>query len=451
MSNLRVKHAMVGIALGLGLLAEPSAEAELLFNETFSDDTQFTSSSGLFSDGGFDYFGIAGTGTTDFGGGPDPSGLKAYTGFDGTFLTGMDLDGEGAALPVQVEWAGIDISGRSGLEFSGQFAEFFDAPGDIDFDDFVLVEYQIDGGGYQPLIEFRLDEGEPDNFNGIFREDTDGSGRGNGEALGDVAKLFITPIAGTGTSLDLRLSVRVNAGDEDFAVDNFQVNTTTPPQGLIEPFDNDSQFTTSSGLFSDGGFDFFGITGAGASDFGGGPDPSGAKAYGGFDGTFITGMDLDGEGASLPVTVDWTGIDISGLTDLEFSGLFAEFFDTPGDIDFDDFVLVEYQIDGGGYQTLIEFRLDEGEPDNFNGIFREDTDGSGRGDGETLGDIAKLFTKPIDGTGSLLDLRLSVRVNAGDEDFAVDEFMITGVPEPGTVALLAGGLLAGTGARRSRR
>ncbi len=395
------------------------------FVETFDDGSGFTVSSGFFSDGGFDYLGLTGGGSDDFGGDPAPAGAKPYTGFVGSYLTGMDLDGEGAALPVTLEWSGIDISGLPSVQFSGDFAEFFDAPGDIDFDDFIRVEARIDGGAYETVLEFRLDEGEPDNFNGVFSEDTDLDGRGDGTALGNAATTFSKPVAGTGNVLDLRLTVRVNAGDEDFGVDNFVVEEG-PAAGFVEPFDNDAQFTISSPFFSDGGFDYLGLTGGGTEDFGGDPAPAGAKPYSGFAGSYLTGMDLDGEGANLPIVIDWAGIDISGLDTLQFSGDFAEFFDAPGDIDFDDFIRVEARVDGGAFQNVLEFRLDVAEPDNFNGVFSEDTNLDGRGDGQALGNAAERFTSPIAGIGDSLDLRLTVRLNAGDEDFAVDNFAITG-------------------------
>ena len=54
-------------------------------NETFDDASGFTSSEAFFSDGGGDFYGLGGVG--DWGAGSAPSGLKAYTGFSGGFLT----------------------------------------------------------------------------------------------------------------------------------------------------------------------------------------------------------------------------------------------------------------------------------------------------------------------------------------------------------------------------
>lgn len=206
------------------------------------------------------------------------------------------------------------------------------------------------------------------------------------------------------------------------AVPDAQAQTSA----LIEPFDNASQFTTSTPFFSDGYYDYFGISnGAGGGDWGGGAQPSGLKAYTGLTGSFMTGMDLDGEEAALPITVDWTAIDISGLASLEFSGDFAEFFDDPGDIDqANEVILVEYQIDGGGFVSLLQFVGADFSSTVYNGVFREDTNFDGIGEGAALGNAAQTFVKAIPGSGSSLDLRLTVWVDSGDEDFAVDNFVV---------------------------
>ncbi len=205
-------------------------------NETFATAAGFTTSAGFFSDGSGDYFGISdGAGGGDYGGGTAPSGLKGYTGATGSFLTGQDLDGEGAALPITATWENIDISGLSDLKFSGDFGEFFDTPGDIDGSDFMRVRARIDGGAWFDVIDFRgadFSSGSGD-FNGVFRQDTDFDGVGDGTVLGNALQNFMADIGGTGALLDLQFETSVNAGDEDFAVDNFKIVGTSG--GVTEP------------------------------------------------------------------------------------------------------------------------------------------------------------------------------------------------------------------------
>jgi len=202
-------------------------------------------------------------------------------------------------------------------------------------------------------------------------------------------------------------------------------------QVLNETFDSSTGFNISTSLFSDGNGDYLGLAG-GVDDFGGDPVPTGLKAYTGFIGGFLTGMDLDGEGATLPITIDWTSLDITGLNTLLFSAEFAEFFDTPGDIDASDFILIEYQIDAGGYQNLLAFEGADFTNGSTSGFFREDTNFNGEGDGALLTDAALLFTKTIPGMGLTLDIRLTISLNSGDEDFAIDSFLIAGSMIPDT-------------------
>ena len=525
-------------------------------DEPFDNTSQFTFSSGeLFSDGDGDFFGIAdgvGDGGQDFGMGTAPTGLKAYTGFTDNFLTGMDLDdGDSRANPVVIDWSGIDITGLDTLRFLGDFAEFFDSPGDIDASDFIRVEAQLDGGGFVNILEFR---GNGGGSNELFAVDTDGDGVGDGTALGTAAQSLSANISGTGTSLDLRLSVRVNANDEDFGLDNIQIvgddgigptpGVTIEPSGgttlltedgatdtynvslastpsgsvdvtvsadaqtevstdgiafassvvltftdttaqtitvravddavdegahtgtithaitatndpadypttltiddvnaditdndamattvtvLDETFDNTSQFTFVQGIFfSDTADDYFGLAdGSGGGDFGGDTAPN-LLTYTGLTGNFLTGQDLDNRNVRpVPIVLEWTGLDITGLTNLGLSADFAEALAADGfhDIDASDFIRIEVQIDGGGFVNVLEFR---GNDDGANELFAVDTDQDGLGDGTALGEAAQNVAAMISGEGTLLDVRLSARVTANDEDFAVDNLRVTG-------------------------
>ena len=88
-----------------------------IFEEPFDDDSEFTVTQGtLTQDGDDNYFILAQN--------ANPRINKSYTGSGTNFLAGQDLnDAEVNSDPAQVEWTGINISGESGLEFTGEFGE----------------------------------------------------------------------------------------------------------------------------------------------------------------------------------------------------------------------------------------------------------------------------------------------------------------------------------------
>ena len=389
--------------------------------ETDGNGTRYTTSVLDFSDGFYDFF----TRTDGSNVGPD----YVVSGTSGTYMfAAQDTNGDGQPTTLTLQIDNIDIAGVTDLGFSGLFAEDDDgANQDWDEDALVYVEARIDDGAWVKILQF-ASQGATNTEPGL---DTDFDGVADGPALTSAFTEFSAAIAGTGAELDLRITIEnLESGDEDIAFDDLTITGTpgaTEVDVLNETFDDASKFTTSTGFFSDtavsSGFDFFGLTdGAGDDDFGSDPAPVGIKSYTGTDGRFLTGMDMDGEGAGLPITVTWSGLDIAGLSDLRFEGDFAEFLDNAGNIDQDDFIRLSASIDGAPAEILFEFRGDQ----QFNGVFRLDTDFDGTGDGTALTGDLSTFLADIAGTGSTLDLTLEVSVNAGDEDFAVDNFRIIG-------------------------
>ena len=153
----------------------------------------------------------------------------------------------------------------------------------------------------------------------------------------------------------------------------------------------------------------------------------------GIDGSYIfAAQDIDAEPDSgcdgVPQTVTITGIDISGYTDLEFRGLFAEDAanDAANDWDEPDFVHVNASIDGGEPIFLVWF---ENDGSTFNGPALEDTDYDFTGDGAALTPTLTEFIKAIAGTGSTLDLTITFSLDSGDEDIAIDNFRIYGTAD----------------------
>jgi predicted extracellular nuclease len=394
-----------------------------IFTEGFEDAgaLAYTLDRPEFSDGAGDF--LTRTDGTNIG------GFYALTGAEGAFwFAAMDLDGEGGAGSAALLIEGIDVAGYGDLAFSGLFAEDDDGAGqDWDADSRVTVEARLDGGAWTPILQFAA-LGATNTEPGL---DADFDGVADGPALTDAFAGFGAPIPGTGATLDLRvLMTALDAGDEDISFDALTVTGTLPSAETVvldEGFDDAAGLTVAGGFFSDGFGDYLGLAGV-ADGFGGDPAPAALKPYAGTTGAFLTGMDLDGEGGPATRSVTWAGLDVAGLTDLAFSGEFAEFFDAPGDIDAGDFIRVTAAIDGGAPVTVLEFRgadfSSTGGP--FNGVLRQDADGDGTGEGAVLGDAMQAFSAAIAGTGSTLDLTLEVSLDSGDEDFAVDNFRVMG-------------------------
>ncbi len=157
--------------------------------------------------------------------------------------------------------------------------------------------------------------------------------------------------------------------------------------------------------------------------------------YTSMDGTFFWAAedvnDNGGNGLS-PQTIDFTGINIAGLNNLVFSGLFgAGNENLPGNSHYDaaDFVRVSYQIDGGGYTDGLCFGY-ENHGDVFNEPFGLDADCDGEADATDgsvrLGTALQAHGFAIPVTGSTLDLRIEVAVESGSEEFAFDLFAVNG-------------------------
>ncbi|MEP0549061.1 MAG: lamin tail domain-containing protein [Rhodothermales bacterium] len=200
--------------------------------------------------------------------------------------------------------------------------------------------------------------------------------------------------------------------------------TPTPPSNalttsaLFEDFeDADVTYTPSTAEFSDGGTDFFTRT-----------DGSGiATSYvvTGFNGaSYFAAQDIDGEGATLPVSLVFSGIDIAGLTDLTFSARFAEDDDgTNEDWDEPDYVRVFASIDGG---TFVQVFGIENNGNTFNSAPFVDTNLDGTGEGAEITSAFAEFSAAIAGAGSTLDLRIEFSLDSGDEDIAIDDVTVTG-------------------------
>jgi Secretion system C-terminal sorting domain len=133
----------------------------------------------------------------------------------------------------QVNWSGINISGKTNISFKGLFAanDFNGSYQGTDWiassaQDFIAIEYRIDGGAWIKAIG--IYSANPNSSN-TFSVDTNNDLLGDGTALTYAFTELTTNITGTGTTLDLRFNCFVNAtAVQEIAVDNFRLFQDTP-------------------------------------------------------------------------------------------------------------------------------------------------------------------------------------------------------------------------------
>ena len=207
-------------------------------------------------------------------------------------------------------------------------------------------------------------------------------------------------------------------------------------QAFSHDFESAGGYTTSTTEFTDSFGDFWLRTNDSAGDVGTFVDYSSGST-----GWYFAGMDIDGEGATLPVTITFDAFSIAGLTDLSFGVDLAEDQDgTNEDYDLlNDAVNFEYNIDGFGWNNIFSVTGD--------GVTEFNSEP--RVNGVAVTDTWSNFSQALAGvTGSSMQLRVVWNLNSGDEDLAIDNLTVNGVPTPGAIALM--GLAGLTGLRRRR-
>lgn len=233
-----------------------------VFQESFETDgngSRYTTSQVEFSDGFGDFFGRTNLNDTA----EDPADLIVGTfyslsGTDGDFcFAGMDLDaanaaGSGGSATQTVDIAGININGFSNLSLAILLAEDDDGTNqDWDETDNLIIEVQIDGGGYNPIIAVEA-TGASNSEPAI---DTNFDGTGDGTAITSTFQEFVASISSGGT-LDIRLTFTFNSGDEDIAVDNIRIvdGFAASPNITVGPDVADLNYEFDAGPSAEGSF-----------------------------------------------------------------------------------------------------------------------------------------------------------------------------------------------------
>lgn len=174
----------------------------------------YTTTPAEFTDGGTDFF----TRT-------DGSNIGGYTlsNLQGSwFFAAQDIDGDQAVEPVVLTVDDVNISGISNLQFGIYLAEEDDGSNqDWDDLDYVHIDYDIDNSGSWTNLIWIENDGT--TFNAAPLLDTNFDGDGDGTEITSTFTEFTANIAGTGSTIDIRVTFQVDSGDEDLAIDNLSL------------------------------------------------------------------------------------------------------------------------------------------------------------------------------------------------------------------------------------
>ncbi|MDN3664770.1 hypothetical protein ACFFU1_00905 [Algibacter miyuki] len=96
--------------------------------------------------------------------------------------------------------------------------------------DYVHFDYDINSSGtFNPCLWIESSGVFPNEDNAIARIDTDFDETGDGSTIGNTFNQFISPITGTGNTLDMVIDFKLNNDDEDIAIDNIEIWGTLIP------------------------------------------------------------------------------------------------------------------------------------------------------------------------------------------------------------------------------
>ena len=213
----------------------------VIHSYSFEDDGsgKYTTSVVEFSDGSYDFF------TSTFN-----NTIGSYYGvtdYDGShYFAAQDMDGDGVTVPQTLTMT-FDITGSNNLGFKILIAE--DDYGDPKWDDndYFHIDYSIDGGDQTPLIWI---ESEGSGYNTETKVDSNFDGVGDGEAISENFMELESAISGTGSSLTVTFTFKLDSGSEDIAIDNVRIlegysADTSPSLSISSPDDNSTIYSDS--------------------------------------------------------------------------------------------------------------------------------------------------------------------------------------------------------------
>jgi hypothetical protein len=292
------------LAICLGLTAQAQT---VFFSEDFETDGQgsrYTAST-PFNDGSSDHWN-----RTD--GSDISNNTAAYSSFSGTFFWAAedtDDDGGNGEDDQTLAITGIDITGKTGLQLQALFGagnEDGVKASSYDSTDYIKVQAQIDGGGYNEVLWFSYLPPGGDYSNEPFGVDRDFDGAADSaeDLLGTALQSYSADISGTGSTLDIRIQVHMDIAKEEIAFDDIQ---------LLEFISSEEAITLSASPTTVDEGSTLAVTLT---------VPTSVST----DTTFNLTSGSDGSELSIPATVTILNgtssidFDVSGLSDGEFDG-----------------------------------------------------------------------------------------------------------------------------------
>lgn len=206
-----------------------------------------------------------------------------------------------------------------------------------------------------------------------------------------------TECGSTDGEIDLVISP-VGGATEDILIEDFETNgegSRYTTVGLQDPGTNNKFFKRGIA----GNFNWFG-----------------SPSLSGENGAYYFGVRNSGNS---PVSLTLNSTAITGYYDVNVCVLLASI----GNPKANDYYKVEYQIDGGNWVTLTEFRR-SAPPYKL----AEDTNGDGLGDGVQLTDVFQDFCFSIPTTGNQIGIRVVSNASGSTSGFAFDYIRVTGIP-----------------------
>ncbi len=133
---------------------------------------------------------------------------------------------------------------------------------------------------------------------------------------------------------------------------------------------------------------------------------------------FFAAEDLDFDGGTTEHTVTCDAVSVSEYNTLQIKLLVGGRSGTSG-IEGEEFLKIQYNMDGGGWVTRAQFIGDS------RTNYYEDEDADGTIDGSPIDETMSEFTYSIPVTGSSLQVRIYI-YNGGSEELAIDNIRVLG-------------------------